>query len=61
MDYDIDIQKIKSKLNDFLNVDSLSEKLVSDLIEKIEVGETITTKEGPTREIFITYTFNEIV
>lgn len=61
IDYDIDVKKIKSKLNDFLNVDSLGEKLVTDLIEKIEVGETITTDEGPTREIFITYTFNEMV
>ena len=60
IDYEVDRKKIEETLNDFFNIQYLNEKLVSLLIDKIEVGETITTEEGPKRNIFVTYTFDKI-
>ncbi len=59
--YDIDIMEIKQRLNDFFDIENLNGNIVSQLIKKIEVGETIITEDGPKRNIVITYCFEEIV
>ena len=58
--YDIDNGEIEEQLNKFFDVQVLDEKLVSRLIQKIEVGETLVTEEGPKRNITITYAFEKI-
>lgn len=60
IDYYIDKEKIKEQLNDFFNIQNLTANLVSGLIEKIEVGETVATDKGPKRDIVITYSFEKI-
>ena len=60
IDYDVDIHEIKKSLNNLLNIQSLSENLVSSLIKKIEVGKTVVTENGPKRDIIITYYFEKI-
>ena len=59
--YDINKEEIKEKLNEFFNIQKLTESLVSNLIKKIEVGETIATEIGPKRNIKITYLFEKAI
>ena len=59
MDYDVNRDAIKKRLNEFLSIENLNENWVSALIERIEVGETLTTDDGPKRDIFVTYTFQK--
>ena len=58
--YDIDETEIKKPLEDFLNIQSLNEDLVSKLIKRIEIGETLVTDDGPMRNIVITYSFESM-
>lgn len=60
IDYDIDESEICELLDNFLDIQKLDEKLVSQLIEKIEIGEVIETEDCPKRDVIITYTFEEI-
>ena len=48
--YDIDGTEIKKSLEDFLNIQSLNEDLVSKFIKRIEIGETLVTDDGPMRD-----------
>lgn len=57
IDYEINRDVINTRLNEFFNIENLNETWVSALIKRIEVGETLTTEEGPKRDIFVTYTF----
>lgn len=57
MDYEVNRDAIKKRLNEFLNIENLNETWVSALIKRIEVGETLRTDDGPRRDIFVTYTF----
>lgn len=58
--YDINETEIKKSLEDFLSIQSLNEDLVSKLIKRIEIGETLVTDDGPKRNIVITYSFENI-
>lgn len=58
-EYDIDKKTIDALLNSFFDIQYLDENLVSLLIQKIEVGETITSDEGLKRDITITYAFED--
>ena len=58
--YDIDETEIKKSLEDFLSIQSLNEDLVSKLIKRIEIGETLVTDDGPMRNIVITYSFENM-
>ena len=58
--YDIDETEIKKSLEDFLSIQSLNENLVSKLIKRIEIGETLVTDDGPMRNIVITYSFENM-
>ncbi len=60
INYAIDETEIKKSFNDFLNIQSLDEDLVSKFIKKIEVGETYVTEDGPKRKIVITYSFENM-
>ncbi len=57
--YDIDKKEIDELLNDFFDIKNIDENLVSQLIQKIEVGETLVTEDGPKRDIIITYSFDK--
>ena len=58
--YDINETEIKKSLEDFLSIQSLNEDLVSKLIKRIEIGETLITDDGPLRNIVITYSFENM-
>lgn len=58
-DYDVDEAEIEKTLTAFLNIKNLTEKIVSKLIKKIEISETMVTQTGPKREITVTYTFEK--
>lgn len=58
--YDINETEIKKSLEDFLSIQSLNEDLVSKLIKRIEIGETLITDDGPMRNIVITYSFENM-
>lgn len=57
---EIERKKIKDLLNKFLTVEELTEELVNNLIERIEVGAVVMDEDGPKREIFIKYKFENI-
>ena len=59
VDYEINRDEIKKRLNEFFKIENLNEAWVSALIKRIEVGETLTTEEGPKRDIFVTYAFKK--
>lgn len=59
VDYEINRDEIKKRLNEFFKIKNLNETWVSALIKRIEVGETLTTEEGPKRDIFVTYAFKK--
>ena len=59
MSYDIDVEEVEEILNNFLDVKTLDEILVSQLIQRIEVGEIVTTENGPKRDIILTYSFEK--
>lgn len=60
IDHEVNKDTIKKRLNEFLNIENLNETWVSALIKRIDVGQTVTTDNGPKRDIFVTYTFKKI-
>ena len=58
---EFDPSKTASKLDEFLAglcSGGLTENLIHQFIDRIEIGETVRTEEGPRRTIYIKYKFN---
>ena len=56
-DYEADVQKLKEVLDEYLAMEHLTETIVNQLIERIEIGHPIKVDGVRQQEITIVYRF----